>query len=347
MVNNCLAYNERETIFYRAGTKMRDLGGSIIRQARRQADMLGIDQETGMLTGEGGSKKEEVSDDRLMREIDEFLNDESARESLDDEEHLKRLLDVQDKAGLIHHPSAKKRRQQAIKVELQKLRRKVSIEKSGEKVGKKDRLGGDGEPSEKVEEEEEEEAVHVKKKGGRSKEEEKKDKKAARPKEDGGGKKKSVPKEEKEAEVKKKAGRPPKSKKPEDNKRKREASDEDSEQKEDTKKKLRKGDSDSDEKTKKRIEKSPEKTGVNRRNAVLFTRKKEAAKTEEKPSLKPDEASKARDEAKKTDEFEFHEPDSPKATPVLKKRGRKPRRSEDRGERGEFPSCVKASLQDV
>ena len=94
MVNNCLAYNERETIFYRAGTKMRDVGGSIIRQARRQAEMLGFDPDTGMLTGEG-PKKEEISDDRLMRDIDEFLNDEAAREALEDEEHLKQLLIVQ------------------------------------------------------------------------------------------------------------------------------------------------------------------------------------------------------------------------------------------------------------
>ncbi len=31
MVNNCLSYNEQDTIFYRAGIKMRDAGGSILR----------------------------------------------------------------------------------------------------------------------------------------------------------------------------------------------------------------------------------------------------------------------------------------------------------------------------
>ena len=31
MVNNCLSYNERDTIFYRAGIKMRDAGGLILR----------------------------------------------------------------------------------------------------------------------------------------------------------------------------------------------------------------------------------------------------------------------------------------------------------------------------
>merc|ERR1712029_506045 len=91
MVGNCLSYNEKDTIYYRAGTKMRDMGGSIIRQARRQAETLGFDQETGLQLDEKISKKEELSDDKLMKEIDEFLNDNS-RDNLDNDEHLKQLL---------------------------------------------------------------------------------------------------------------------------------------------------------------------------------------------------------------------------------------------------------------
>merc|ERR1712066_934637 len=135
MVANCLSYNEKDTIFYRAGTKMRDMGGSIIRQARRQAEMLGFDQETGLQLDEKVSKKEDLSDDKLMKEIDEFLNDEN-RDNLDNDEHLKQLLILSDKADMIHHPSAKKRRQQMIKVEIQKLRRKISIDKLAKKESK-------------------------------------------------------------------------------------------------------------------------------------------------------------------------------------------------------------------
>merc|ERR1712025_17278 len=134
MVGNCLSYNEKDTIYYRAGTKMRDMGGSIIRQARRQAEMLGFDQETGLQLDEKVSKKEDLSDDKLM-EIDEFLNDEN-RDNLDNDEHLKQLLILSDKADMIHHPSAKKRRQQMIKVEIQKLRRKISIDKLAKKESK-------------------------------------------------------------------------------------------------------------------------------------------------------------------------------------------------------------------
>ena len=135
MVGNCLSYNEKDTIYYRAGTKMRDIGGSIIRQARRQAEMLGFDQETGLQLNEKVSKKEDLSDDKLMKEIDEFLNDDG-RDDLDNDEHLKQLLILSDKADMIHHPSAKKRRQQMIKVEIQKLRRKISIDKMAKKESK-------------------------------------------------------------------------------------------------------------------------------------------------------------------------------------------------------------------
>ena len=132
MVNNCLSYNEKDTIYYRAGTKMRDMGGSIIRQAKRQAEMLGFDQETGLQLDEKVSKKEELSDDKLMKEIDGFLNDDE-RDNMENESHLKQMLMLLDKADMIHHPSAKKRRQQMIKVEIQKLRRKISIDKVAKK----------------------------------------------------------------------------------------------------------------------------------------------------------------------------------------------------------------------
>merc|ERR1719192_857530 len=232
MVQNCLSYNEKDTIYYRAGTKMRDLGGSIIRQARRQAEMLGFDQETGLQLDEKVSKKEELSDDKLMKEIDEFLNDDS-RETLDNEEQLKQLLILSDKADMIHHPSAKKNRRQMIKVEIQKLRRKISIDKLAKKESKA---------------EEPEEVNDIKKKPSKKKITEKKRKRE----------------ESEEEEVKEEPKK--------ESKKKRKTEVEDVEE---------------DEKSKKKAEKGPTKTGgVNRRNAILFTRKK-AAQSEEEVKEEP------------------------------------------------------------
>lgn len=47
VVENCLVYNEKETIYYRCGVKMRDSGGIIIRQAARFMEKTGFDMESG------------------------------------------------------------------------------------------------------------------------------------------------------------------------------------------------------------------------------------------------------------------------------------------------------------
>ena len=277
MVGNCLAYNEKDTIYYRAGTKMRDIGGSIIRHSRRQAEMLGFDQETGLQLDNKVSKKEELSDVKLMKEIDEFLNDDENCDSLDNEEHLKQLLILSDKADLIHHPSAKKLRTQKIKQEIQKLRRKISIDK----MAKKDKSD-----------------------------------------------------EPEEVESSK---NPKSAKKKVDKKRKREE-DEDISSKELPKKKKKVVDTeDNEEKSKKKADKdSPQKTGtggVNRRNAILFTRKKAAA-SEDKPSKKEDDKAETASSSRRRrsqeenveperDEFEFNEADEPPAAASPKSQKKK------------------------
>ena len=48
MVENCLSYNERDTIFFRFGVTMRDKGGAIIRQAKREIESIGFDPDSGM-----------------------------------------------------------------------------------------------------------------------------------------------------------------------------------------------------------------------------------------------------------------------------------------------------------
>ncbi|XP_074861112.1 peregrin isoform X6 [Carettochelys insculpta] len=48
IVSNCLKYNAKDTIFYRAAIRLREQGGAVLRQARRQAEKMGIDFETGM-----------------------------------------------------------------------------------------------------------------------------------------------------------------------------------------------------------------------------------------------------------------------------------------------------------
>nr|XP_023480601.1 bromodomain and PHD finger-containing protein 3 isoform X2 [Equus caballus] len=47
IVTNCMKYNAKDTIFHRAAVRLRDLGGAVLRHARRQAENIGYDPERG------------------------------------------------------------------------------------------------------------------------------------------------------------------------------------------------------------------------------------------------------------------------------------------------------------
>lgn len=48
IVDNCMTYNSRDTLYYKAAVKMREQGNSVISQARAAADRCGYDPATGM-----------------------------------------------------------------------------------------------------------------------------------------------------------------------------------------------------------------------------------------------------------------------------------------------------------
>lgn len=48
IVNNCLKYNAKDTVFYRAALRLREAGGGVLRHARRQAERIGYDYDMGM-----------------------------------------------------------------------------------------------------------------------------------------------------------------------------------------------------------------------------------------------------------------------------------------------------------
>uniref|UniRef100_A0A8K9UTF8 Peregrin n=1 Tax=Oncorhynchus mykiss TaxID=8022 RepID=A0A8K9UTF8_ONCMY len=67
IVNNCLKYNAKDTVFYRAALRLREMGGAVIRTARRQAERIGLDYDTGMKRPHSSSSSESDSDiDNLL-----------------------------------------------------------------------------------------------------------------------------------------------------------------------------------------------------------------------------------------------------------------------------------------
>uniref|UniRef100_A0A8C0E6E4 Bromodomain and PHD finger containing 1 n=1 Tax=Balaenoptera musculus TaxID=9771 RepID=A0A8C0E6E4_BALMU len=124
IVSNCLKYNAKDTIFYRAAVRLREQGGAVLRQARRQAEKMGIDFETGMhiphsLAGDEASHHtEDAEEERLV-----LLENQK---HLPVEEQLKLLLERLDEVNASKQSVGRSRRAKMIKKEMTALRRKLA-----------------------------------------------------------------------------------------------------------------------------------------------------------------------------------------------------------------------------
>lgn len=88
MISNCLAYNAKDTIFYRAGIKMRDQGGALIKAARKDAEIAGLDEETGLLLEPGTVKPVKMTEEKVVKEIDIQLESLKADDLVSSDEVL-------------------------------------------------------------------------------------------------------------------------------------------------------------------------------------------------------------------------------------------------------------------
>lgn len=124
IVNNCMVYNAKDTVFYRAALKLRDQGGSIIRAARRMAEYVGFDPETGLLTPE---KPQLDKDPFILEDVDSILPPD-IRENMPLEEQLRVLLDKLDVANSARQ-HRKSRVAKQLKREIAKVRRQLALQK--------------------------------------------------------------------------------------------------------------------------------------------------------------------------------------------------------------------------
>ncbi|XP_076972741.1 peregrin isoform X10 [Tamandua tetradactyla] len=125
IVSNCLKYNAKDTIFYRAAVRLREQGGAVLRQARRQAEKMGIDFETGMhiphsLTGDEAPHH---ADDAAEEERICLLENQK---HLPVEEQLKLLLERLNEVNASKQSVGRSRRAKMIKKEMTALRRKLA-----------------------------------------------------------------------------------------------------------------------------------------------------------------------------------------------------------------------------
>lgn len=110
MVRNCLTYNNKDTIFYRAGVRMKDAGATILRAARRELERSGLIQP---------GKSEDALAAAIDNEVRDILKQTT---SLD---KLKKLQNLAERAGNLKNAMARNKRVKQIKAEINKVKKVV------------------------------------------------------------------------------------------------------------------------------------------------------------------------------------------------------------------------------
>uniref|UniRef100_A0A2P2I9J7 Peregrin-like n=1 Tax=Hirondellea gigas TaxID=1518452 RepID=A0A2P2I9J7_9CRUS len=122
MISNCLAYNAKDTIFYKAGLKLRDQGGNILSQARRSVTMSGFDINTGLLLPARPKPVARLSDTAVQKLVDDYLSTLSATK-LGEETELRQLIDL---TYQITYHVVRNSKLKLLRRELERLRRASS-----------------------------------------------------------------------------------------------------------------------------------------------------------------------------------------------------------------------------
>ncbi|XP_055686305.1 bromodomain-containing protein homolog [Lutzomyia longipalpis] len=110
MIRNCLAYNNKDTIFYRAGTRMRDQGGALFKGVRRDLEKEGLISV----------KK---TDEIVGQEIDEELK--GLLQLAPSEKTLTKLQILLERA-VARHGLTKTKRVRQLKMEIAKMKRALA-----------------------------------------------------------------------------------------------------------------------------------------------------------------------------------------------------------------------------
>ncbi|XP_072452623.1 bromodomain-containing protein 1 isoform X3 [Notamacropus eugenii] len=123
IIDNCMKYNAKDTIFYRAAVRLRDQGGLVLRQTRRDAEGVGFDHETGMHLPE----RPQLEPPRPFswEDVDRLLNPAN-RVHMSLEEQLKELLDKLDLTCSMKSSGSRSKRAKLLKKEIAVVRNKLS-----------------------------------------------------------------------------------------------------------------------------------------------------------------------------------------------------------------------------
>ncbi|XP_076469577.1 peregrin-like isoform X2 [Babylonia areolata] len=123
IVSNCMKYNDNHTMFYKAAVKLRDQGGAIIHAARKLAERVGFDMETGLHLQQAPAPQEPEN----LEDFSSFM--QQVRQSMPLEEQLQTLLDKMDTANSQLSGGRRARFAKNIRKQIMMVRRKLSMQK--------------------------------------------------------------------------------------------------------------------------------------------------------------------------------------------------------------------------
>ncbi|KAK7486575.1 hypothetical protein BaRGS_00022241 [Batillaria attramentaria] len=123
IVNNCMTYNEKDTMYYKNAVKLKEQGGTIIRAAKKLAERVGFDMETGLHLPQAPQHQEPDN----LEDFASFMQD--VRQSMPLEEQLQALLDKMETANTHLTGGRRAKFAKSIRKQIMCVRRKLSMQK--------------------------------------------------------------------------------------------------------------------------------------------------------------------------------------------------------------------------
>ncbi|XP_060532907.1 bromodomain-containing protein homolog [Cylas formicarius] len=127
MIANCLAYNNKDTVFYRAAIKMRDQCGVIFRHAKKELESVGLLPTDKNPTPNGNG----IGEESLASDIDKELEVLRGKSGADVVSKLEELL---AKSQALKHGLARAKRVKCVRSELNKARKSLAAASQSEET---------------------------------------------------------------------------------------------------------------------------------------------------------------------------------------------------------------------
>uniref|UniRef100_A0A8C6SSH2 Bromodomain containing 1b n=1 Tax=Neogobius melanostomus TaxID=47308 RepID=A0A8C6SSH2_9GOBI len=123
IIANCLTYNAKDNFFYKAGLRMQDHGGAILRRASREVERIGFDFPSGIHLPEA-PKQEETGPFTWDEAVDPAY-----RQRTPLEEQLKELLQKLDLSRAMKQSPSRSKRLKLLKKTITEVRSVIGLQK--------------------------------------------------------------------------------------------------------------------------------------------------------------------------------------------------------------------------